>query len=338
MSGRRLLFHLLVTFTTIVVLHGLSRFAEVKLTAEWMDQLSTFTTIFLGIFIEAASFLLLGALAAGLVEVYVSQDLLTRFIPRDPLRGAIAGSLLGLFFPVCECGVIPLARRLFSKGLPLSVGVSFLLAAPVFNPIVIASTIAAFGVGRVLLLRLGLTLCIAVGTGLVFATQRQPQRLLRPAAWAPMAGASGVLPLVPRRPALLVGLSRVVSITIDEFYDMGRYLVFGSLLAAAMQTVLPQAALLTVSGGPVLSVLALTALAFILSICSTVDAFIALAFAPTFTTGSIVAFLVFGPMVDIKSTLMYLGVFRRRTVFYLIGLPLLMTVLAAVFINLNTTW
>lgn len=105
-----------------------------------------------------------------------------------------------------------------------------------------------------------------------------------------------------------------------------------------MQAVIPQSALLTVSAGPIASVLTLIGLAVVLSVCSTVDAFIALAFAGTFTSGSILAFLVFGPMVDIKSTLMFLGVFRRRTVLYLILLPLLMTILAGVFINLNTTW
>ncbi|MGH2524764.1 MAG: permease, partial [Anaerolineales bacterium] len=97
-------------------------------------------------------------------------------------------------------------------------------------------------------------------------------------------------------------------------------------------------ALLTVSAGPVVSVVALIALAVLLSVCSTVDAFIALAFAGTFTTGSILAFLVFGPMVDIKSTLMFLGLFQRRTVVYLILLPLAMSILMGVFVNLNTTW
>jgi uncharacterized membrane protein YraQ (UPF0718 family) len=73
-------------------------------------------------------------------------------------------------------------------------------------------------------------------------------------------------------------------------------------------------------------------------VCSTVDAFLALAFAGTFTTGSILAFLTFGPMVDIKSTLMFLGVFQRKTVLYLILLPLLMTMLAGVWLNLNVVF
>jgi uncharacterized membrane protein YraQ (UPF0718 family) len=306
-----------------------------------LDQVSNFTTIFLGIFIEAAPFLLLGTLGSGLVEAFVNQDDLSRWLPRDPVRGALVGSLMGLFFPVCECGVVPLVRRLFRKGLPLSVGVSFLLAAPAFNPIVIASTLAAFGFGRVFILRMALTVAIAFATGLVFAAQRQPLRLLRPAALPAVAGASGLSPAAGQpfvRPPLRQGLAQALTVAADEFFEMGRYLVIGALLAAVMQAVVPQSALLTVSAGPVISVLTLIVLAVLLSVCSTVDAFIALAFAGTFTTGSILGFLVFGPMVDIKSTIMYLGVFRRRTVLYLILLPLMMTLVAAVVINLNTAW
>jgi uncharacterized membrane protein YraQ (UPF0718 family) len=102
-----------------------------------------------------------------------------------------------------------------------------------------------------------------------------------------------------------------------------------------MQTLVNQQDLLAVGQGAVISVLVMQAFAFLLSVCSTVDSFLALAFVNTFTTGSIVAFLSFGPMVDIKSTMMFLGVFQRRTVFYLILLPFLMNLLAGVVINLS---
>jgi uncharacterized membrane protein YraQ (UPF0718 family) len=128
--------------------------------------------------------------------------------------------------------------------------------------------------------------------------------------------------------------NRVLVIASDEFFEMSRYLVLGSFLAALMQTVVPRSTLEAISRGPILSVLVLTALAVILSVCSTVDAFIALSFVGSFTTGSILAFLVYGPMVDIKSTLMFLRVFPRRVVVYLVLLPLLMTILATVTINL----
>ena len=122
-------------------------------------------------------------------------------------------------------------------------------------------------------------------------------------------------------------------VTADEFFEMGRFLILGALLAALMQTVLRQSDLIAIGQGPVLSVLALVGLAVLLSICSTVDAFIALAFAGTFTSGAILAFLVYGPMVDIKSILMFTQVFKPRVVIYLVLLPLLMTLILTILTN-----
>jgi uncharacterized membrane protein YraQ (UPF0718 family) len=133
-------------------------------------------------------------------------------------------------------------------------------------------------------------------------------------------------------------LTRSFNLAGDDFLEMARFLVVGSLLAAAMQTVVPQSMLLSVGQGPVVSVLVMQALAFILSVCSTVDAFLALAFAGTFTTGSVLAFLVFGPMVDIKSSLMFLSIFPRRAVAYLILLPLMLALLMGIGWNLNLGW
>jgi uncharacterized membrane protein YraQ (UPF0718 family) len=117
----------------------------------------TFVTIFLSIFIEAAPFLLAGSMVSGLIEIFVGRDILYRFVPRQPLLAALTGGSMGLLFPVCECGVVPVTRRLYQKGLPMSMGVAFLLAAPVITPVVIASTYAAFGWGPMLWGRLLLT-------------------------------------------------------------------------------------------------------------------------------------------------------------------------------------
>jgi uncharacterized membrane protein YraQ (UPF0718 family) len=130
-------------------------------------------------------------------------------------------------------------------------------------------------------------------------------------------------------------LQRALSVASDDFFDMGKYLVLGTLIATTLQTFIPQQALVNVGSGPIMSVVALQALAFVLSVCSTVDAFLALSFVNTFTAGSIIAFLVFGPMIDIKSTIMYLNVFRPRVVFYIAALTFLSTLLVGVFINLN---
>lgn len=305
--------------------------------------LSIFSTRFLGIFIEAVPFLLLGTLASGLIDAFISADDIARWIPRNPFLATIMGTFMGFAFPVCECGVVPVVRRLFTKGLPMSVGITFLLAAPVMNPIVLVSTFVAFGFGPVLIGRFAITLIVALIVGLVFAFAARPQEVLRPASLMPVRGGSGlsgdVIPLYARTPrkSLRAGLRDAIVLAGDEFFEMGRYLILGSLLAAAMQTLVSQDVLLALGKGPVVSVIVLQVLAFVLSVCSTVDAFLALAFTGTFTTGSILAFLTFGPMVDIKSTLMFLGVFRRKVVVYLIVLPMLLTMLIGIWLNLNAS-
>jgi uncharacterized membrane protein YraQ (UPF0718 family) len=297
-------------------------------------HISSFVTIFLGIFIEAAPFLLIGTVASGLVESFVGQEDMARLIPRNVFAATLVGSMIGFVFPVCECGVVPLTRRLLNKGLPISAGVAFLLAAPILNPVVLASTAAAYGWGRMLIARFVLGFLIALTIGLIFSLNKFPQNILRPGISQPITDDP---PAQPVRP-LKTRLQAALRVAADEFFEMGRYLVLGSLLAALMQTLVPQGTLLAIGTGPVWSILTMLLLAFVLSVCSTVDAFLSLAFVSTFTKGSILAFLVFGPMVDIKSMLMFLRVFKKRYVLYLILLPLLLTMLATVMVSLDLGW
>ncbi len=306
-----------------------------------MNSWQTFTTVFLGIFIEAVPFLLLGTLASGMVEVFVDRDVIRRLVPASPVLGVLVGCFMGLLFPVCECGVVPLVRRLLRKGLPIPAGIAFLLAAPVINPVTILSTAAAFGFGNILWMRIGFTLLIAAVTGLIYASVSTPREILQPTAWiqpddntdtcAAALGPQGNIQPLPEK------ARRVLQVTLDEFFEIGRYLILGGLISAGMQTFIPQTVLLDVGKGPVLSVLVMMGLAVILSICSTVDSFIALGFTGLFSTGSILGFLLYGPMVDIKSILMFLRVLRPRAVAYLVVLPLVMAVLICVSLNLFWT-
>ncbi|MEP7285225.1 MAG: permease [Chloroflexota bacterium] len=299
--------------------------------------LGTFSTRFLGIFIEAVSFLLLGSIISGVIGAFISNDDLARLVPKNIVAATLVGSMLGFIFPVCECGVVPVTRRLYQKGLPVSVGITFLLAAPVMNPIVLASTYAAFGWGPVLIGRFVISWVMAVTVGLLFSLQNRPQRMIRAEALPAIAGGSGSLAITAPTPriGLLPGLKLSFKLAGEEFFEMGRYLVIGAFLASMLQTFIAQDSLKALATNPVNSVLVMAGLAFLLSVCSTVDAFLALSFAKTFTTGSILTFLTFGPMVDIKSTMMYMGVFKRRTVLYMVILPFLISVLIGIWLNLN---
>lgn len=312
----------------------------------WLEALlegaSSSTAVFLGIFIEAVPFLLIGTVASGLVEVFISREDLARWLPRSPFSGVLAGSLIGIFFPVGECGGVPFIRRLMHKGMPVPVGIAALLAIPVVNPVVFASTYAAFGSGTILWGRMGFSLVIALLTGLIFSLHSDPHSLLRentPDVYSgnvslnlPVAGEL-VASEAATAPKFADRLQQALVIAADEFFELGRYLILGALLAAFVQMLVPQSVLLGVGQGPVLSVLGLLLFAVLLSIGSSVDAFTALAFSGSFTAGSILAFLVFGSMIDIKSVLMFTRVFKPKAVMYLVLLPLMLTLVATVFIN-----
>jgi hypothetical protein len=329
----RLLLVLVILGLLLVVGESALRDTSTPLT----DRLQTFVTIFLSIFIEAAPFLLAGSLVSGFIEVFVDHQLLDRFVPRRPLLAALAGASLGFIFPVCECGVVPVTRRLYQKGLPLSMGIAFLLAAPVINPVVFASTYAAFGWGPILLGRFLFSFLIAAVVGFLFSLAR-PAEALSPETIEENLHCRPHDHPAPLPTHRSQQLWEALATGGDDFLDMGRYLIAGSMLAAGMQTLVPQSTLLALGAGSVSSVVVMMTLAFVLSVCSTVDAFLALAFVNTFTPASILAFLVFGPMVDVKSSLMFLGVFRRRAVVYLILLPLMLTMLITIYLNLNVRW
>lgn len=321
-SYRVIILLLLVGLAVIIRENGLG--------ASLGSRLQTFVTIFLSIFIEAAPFLLAGSIVSGFIDVFIDRETLYRFVPRNSVLAAFSGGALGLVFPVCECGVVPVTRRLYQKGLPIPMGIAFLLAAPVINPIVIASTYAAFGWGPILIGRVSFSFLIASFIGLLFYFA-PPEEVLRTEAAEDHCDHDH--PEGGRKTAW-----DALATAGDDFLDMARYLILGSMLAAAMQTLVPQPVLLALGGGAVTSILTMMLLAFVLSVCSTVDAFLALAFVNSFTPASILAFLVFGPMVDIKSALMFLSVFKRRAVLYLILLPLLATLFITVYLNLNVSW
>lgn len=279
-------------------------------------DLISFKTIFISILLEAFPFLLLGVLVSSLLQAAVSEQTLQKWIPKHPVAGLFAAATLGVVFPVCECGMIPVVRRLIQKGMPLSMGVAYLLAAPIVNPVVFFSTHTAFrGDAGILYSRMGLAYLVALAAGgfVHLFVQGNPLRNR-------MDHFAGPSP--ESRPAF--SWSSWTEHMLGEFFSMGKYLLFGVLAAAALQSFVPRAALLELGGHSVWSYPFLMGLAYVLSLCSTADAFVAASFTGAFPKGALVAFLVFGPMLDLKSTLMLFSAFRPRFVAVLI---LLVTIL-----------
>jgi uncharacterized protein len=263
-----------------------------------IPQISNFLLVFGSLLVEAVPFILLGATVSAAIEVFVPGRYFERLagLPRG-LQLPACG-LAGFAFPVCECGSVPVARRLARKGLAPSSAITFMLAAPIVNPVVIASTFVAYR-GREILwpMVLGRTvLCLlcAIAVGWVVGNRRSD--LVPPADTDESdhehAG---------RQESFFGHLA-------GDFVFMGRYLVVGAAVAAAMQTFVPQSIIGSIAGTAVVDILAMMGLAFLLSLCSESDAFVAASFVQ-FGAASQLAFLVFGPMVDMKLLALYLGVF-----------------------------
>lgn len=336
-------------------------------------QLNSAFTLFLSLLVEAVPFLLLGVLFSGLLQFFVDERKLVRMMPRNAFLGALAGSCMGFLFPVCECGNVPVARRLIMQGVPSSVAIGFLLAAPTINPIVFWATWTAFrDQPEMVFLRIGCSLIIATLIGWVFSAQKDLRPLLQPAvanAMPSKKGARGkgrateettdtpsllqsgtyflgqsdqrVDPMDFQAAAIAAAgkppaykLNLMLEGMVQEFRELGGVLVFGSAIAATLQVFIPREAILALGQGPITSILAMMLLAAVVSICSTVDSFFALAFSSTFTTGSLLAFLVFGPMIDLKGIGLMLSIFKPRAVFYLFALAGQMTFLFALLVNL----
>lgn len=248
-------------------------------------------TFLISIVVEALPFVVLGIIISVAVQVWLPEGWLLRRLPKRRWVRQVTISLLGVFVPVCECGNVPLARGLLVQGLSASESLVFLLAAPVLNPVTIITTQQAFANDPVVLAgRVAGGFAIANIVGWVFMRRRRDE-LLQP----DFIKACQISRHIHERRWV-----RSLELFRHEASHMLPALLFGAAVAALVQVAVPREILLTLGSNPAWSIAAMLALAFVISICSNVDAFFALAFKDTFTAGSLVSFLVFGPMIDIK--------------------------------------
>ncbi|HLJ66162.1 MAG TPA: permease [Chloroflexota bacterium] len=295
---------------------------------------------FLGILVEATPFLLLGVVLSATVHVFVSEDRLLKLVPRNPVLSLIPAMGLGMLMPVCECGNVAVARRFLAKGVPVSTCIAFLLASPILNPVALFATATAFRYyPSMVWLRGGLAFLVAASVGLLIGRSGAGERLLAARIerspehvhhhhHSPVKGQTWHARLVSR-------LAEVSNQAGTEFLTMMQVLVIGAAVASATQVLVPRTDITGLGGGIVLSIVAMMSLAFVLSICSTVDAFFALSYSNIFATPALLAFLVFGPMISMKSVGMMLTAFRPRVVFAMVAVTVELVFLGALLLNLR---
>ncbi|WP_029145254.1 permease [Microbacterium luticocti] len=283
-------------------------------------------TLAISVLIESLPFVVLGVVLSIVVQVWIPPGAIERWMPRRAWARRAVLSLLGMVIPVCECGNVPFARGLLMRGFTVPETLTFLIAAPIVNPIVIITTHQAFGFGDgILVARLVAGYLIANLIGWIYSRHPDPDGLLTDRF-------RDTCELVVHEPGSR--WRRSLAQFLVELRAVMPALVIGSAVAGAVQVLVPRNALLAIGSNPVLSIVAMVMLAMIVSICSNVDSFFALSFASTFTPGSIVAFLLVGPLVDVKMLVLLRTTFTTRVLAGMVVTVVLAAFAIAVGVNL----
>lgn len=282
-----------------------------------MELLNKFSIVFSSIVIEALPFILIGAVLASFMQVYISNNIFNKIISKNKLLGSIQAGIIGVFLPVCECATVPITKGLLNKKVPLNVAITYMLSAPIVNPLVILSTYYAFdGNIKVVLLRVGVGFLIAVIAGLLMLCLSGENNIFIDNGEGELQG------------KCLCGCSeiddnsskpiRLLKHTSLEFYEIGKYFIVGATLASIFQTFVPRDIIFYFENSAVLSIIILMAFSFLISLCSEADAFVASTFMNRFSLGSITGFLIIGPMIDLKNTIMLFSIFKKSFVIKLL--------------------
>ncbi|AFM26166.1 permease [Desulfomonile tiedjei] len=275
---------------------------------------------FVAIMLEAMPFMLIGAVIGGLIETFIPQEWVSRILAGRTHTSILIAAGLGAVFPVCECAIIPVVRRLLHKGVPASAAIAFLLGGPIVNPVVAGSTWLAYRgdwtfLGTRMVFGYGIAVAIALIMSFLF---QQKDMLLEDAhALTHSACGCGAHDHGDSHRSVTQRLLAAFQHACDDFFDVGKFLVIGAFVAAGCRTIIGVDVFRELFASPGLAIIAMMALAMALNLCSETDAFIAAGFRGVLPDTAQMAFMLLGPMLDVKLLLMYLTMFRKRTILVL---------------------
>lgn len=290
-----------------------------------MDILKNISIIFISIFFESLPFLLLGSLISSIIETYISNETIAKIIPKNKVLGSLVGVFLGLFIPACDCAVIPISKRLIKKKVPLNVAVSFMLASPIINPVVLLSTYYAFYKTNpdIFYLRITLGILISLVIGIIAGIIYNKKRVIInniDEDFECDCDCHDHEHSHKHKHTFKNDLLSISKHTAYDLFEVVKFLIFGALIASIIQVLLPRELLTTFNNNSVLSIIVLMLFAYLISLCSTSDSFIGKSLLTIFNKEGVVAYLLLGPMIDIKNTMVLLGNYKKNFVLTLISL------------------
>jgi uncharacterized protein len=307
---------LVLSYMLFSIIRSAIASGDLHLDLAWAQVL---VTVFISILIQAFPFILVGVFVSSIIQVLVSNDVIARLFTKNAGISYLAAIFAGVLFPVCDCAIVPVAQRLIRKGVPVPVAITFMLSAPIVNPIVIASTLYAFpGQPYVALYRVLIGIVIALAVGLFISlVPSQTANILKNEATGSSCGC-GFCGNAPSPKGFREKVEAIFKHAGTEFFTVGKFLIIGAFLSGVVQTFVPKDIFSGLGSGFMISLLIMMLSAFVLSVCSTSDAFIARTFVRQFALGPVMGFMVLGPMIDIKNVLMLTGNFKKSFVIKLV--------------------
>ena len=285
-----------------------------------MDVIKNISIIFTSIFLESLPFLILGALISAIIETYVSDETIAKIIPKNKVLGSIVGIFLGFFLPACDCAVIPVSKRLLKKKVPINVAVSFMLASPIINPVVLLSTYTAFYNTNPeifwyrLLFGILISLIIGIIMGIIFNKKEVITNNIDGCEHDHCHCHE------KHKHTFKNDFLSIIKHTAYDVFEVVKYLMLGAVIASLIQVLLPRDILMMFNDNQILSIFVLMMFAYLISLCSTSDSFVGKTLLTSFSKTSIMAYLLLGPMIDIKNTFVLLGNYKKSFTFTLITL------------------
>ncbi|MBR3162240.1 MAG: permease [Bacilli bacterium] len=300
-----------------------------------MDIIKNIAIIFMSIFFEALPFLLLGSLISASIETFISDEKLANLIPKNPILGSIIGVFLGFFIPACDCAVIPVSKRLIKKRVPINVAISFMLASPIINPVVLLSTYYAFyrTNSNIFWLRIILGIIISLAIGIIMGIFFNNKKVITNNTDDNHCHHCECNhDHHHHHKSTKNNILNIFKHTAYDMFDVVKYLMFGAIIASLTQVLLPRSILMIFNNSNILSIIILMLFAYLISLCSTSDSFIGKSLLSSFTEAGIIAYLLLGPMIDIKNTIVLLGNYKKCFVISLISLIFILIFLTSLLV------
>jgi uncharacterized membrane protein YraQ (UPF0718 family) len=258
--------------------------------------LQAWSTVFLAICVQALPFLIFGVALSAAITAFVPPAFWARALPRRPAAAVPVAGAAGAVLPGCECASVPVAGGLMARGVAPAAALAFLLAAPAINPVVLVATAVAFpGRPEIVVARFVASLAVSILAGWAWVAFGRTEWLRIPSR--PRAGQTGKWDSFQQTMR-------------HDLIHTGGFLVVGAAAAATLNVAVPPGWVSGLAGIPGLSVLVLAVLAVLLSICSEADAFVASSLTQFSPTAKL-AFMVVGPMVDLKLIALQSATFGR---------------------------